>query len=221
MTYPFDDLLASHYKKASNKEAFWGTVARGLGQAAKAVGNKVLGPSLTQGIGKVVPTAAKTVGGAVFGPGQSTASKIGFGAATAYGVGSAMNAGHNGPSINTPLGTMGGPSPQQGPKMASSLDESFVEKMAFQILGPKVAGDFSPIHRAVNAASYGAFMLPYLSKRVHDNQPLSNALNAAGLLGLGATSAHNLAHGDKPAAYDLAGLGLMGAGMLHSHLKNT
>jgi len=201
MTYPFDDLLASHYKKASNKEAFWGALARG--------------------IGKAVPAAAKTVGGAIFGPGKSTASKIGFGAATAYGIGSAMNAGQNGPSVNTPLGTMGGPSPQQGPKMASSLDESFVEKMAFQILGPKVAGDFSPIHRAVNAASYGAFMLPYLSKRVHDNQPLSNALNTAGLLGLGATSAHNLAHGDKPAAYDLAGLGLMGAGMLHSHLKNT
>jgi hypothetical protein len=201
MAYQFDDLLASHYKKASDKEAFWGAAMRG--------------------VGRMIPSAFKAVGGAVLGPGKSTASKIGFGAATAYGVGNAMNAGQNKPSINTPLGQLGPPRPQQGMQVQASLNDPFVEKIAFVILGPKFASDAPGWHRAVNAASYGAFALPYLSKRVHDNPRLSTALNTAGLLGLGATTSHNLAHGDKPAAWDLAGLGLMGAGMLHSHAQNT
>jgi hypothetical protein len=201
MAYEFDDLLASHYKKASNKEAFWGAAARG--------------------IGRMIPSAFKAVGGAVLGPGKSMASKVGFGAATAYGVGKAMNAGQNGPSINTPLGSFGSQKPQTGFGVTASLNEPFVEKAALAILGPKFASEMPGWHRAVNAASYGAFALPYLSQRVHDNPRLSAALNAAGLLGLGTTTAHNLAHGDKPAAWDLAGLGLMGAGMLHSSHQNT
>lgn len=85
-------------------------------------------------------------------------------------------------------------------------------------LGTAKLSSFSPVHRAVNAASYAAFALPYLSKTVHDNSRLSTALNAAGLLGLGSTAASSYLHGEKPAAYDLAGLGMMGAGMLHDHL---
>jgi hypothetical protein len=74
-------------------------------------------------------------------------------------------------------------------------------------------------HRPVNALSYGAFALPYLSETIHDNPKLTAALNAAGLLGLGVTSADSVRHGDPMAAYDVAGLGMMGAGMIHGALR--
>jgi hypothetical protein len=93
-------------------------------------------------------------------------------------------------------------------------------KLALYRYIQKLADGFSPGHRALSAASYAAFALPYLSKTVHNNQGLSTALNVAGLAGLGGQAAHGLMHGDKPAAYDLAGLGLMGAGMLHQHLQD-
>lgn len=74
-------------------------------------------------------------------------------------------------------------------------------------------------HRYANAASYGAFMLPYLSERIHDNHNLTTGLNALGLLGLGLTSADKVRHGDAMSLYDVGGLGVMGAGMIHSALR--
>lgn len=76
-------------------------------------------------------------------------------------------------------------------------------------------------HLPVNALSYGAFALPYLSDTIHKNEGLTRALNAAGLLGLGATSADSLRQGDATAGYDLAGLGLMGAGLVHNMIRPT
>jgi len=83
----------------------------------------------------------------------------------------------------------------------------------------KMASGDPAWHRYVNAASYGAFALPYLSERVHDNHRLTTALNAAGLLGLGLTSADKVRHGDDLSLYDVGGLGLMGAGMIHGALR--
>lgn len=88
-----------------------------------------------------------------------------------------------------------------------------------RLLRAKLGSNDPAWHMPVNALSYGAFALPYVSQRVHDNKKLTTALNAAGLLGLGTTAAHSLSKGDTVAGYDLAGLGLMGAGLVHGALK--
>lgn len=189
MTYAYEDMIKDHLE--GEKLAFWGSLLRGAGEFAYNAGRSMV-PFL--GVSE----------------GAGLAGKAGYhafqGTQAAKAAPSTFNMTSSQPAFR----------PQSTLKV-SSLRETAVRRA---LVGAFVKHANEPgWHRAVNAASYAAFMLPYLSQRVHDNKPLATALNTAGLLGLGATSADQIRHGDALGAYDLAGLGLMGAGMIHNALR--
>ncbi len=173
-------------------------------EGAKTFGSK----ALSSGVGQFAYNAAR--------------SKVPFLGQAGKGLGSTLgfNAGHVADSFKDPAGSfkMTTSQPAFKPQSTVKLSASLSETPSLGGLTKRASND-PAWHRAANAAGYGAFLLPYLSKRVHDNQDLTTALNAFGLATLGLTSADKVRHGDTMSLYDVGGLGVMGAGMLHSALR--
>lgn len=185
-------------------------------EGAKTFGSKALSSGAGQFAYNLARSQVPLVGGLLGQSGKGVASALGY----------------NAPLIKDSLTGMSGSfkmttsqpafKPQSTVKLNAANDASLSETVLALggLVGSKKFASGDPAwHRYANAASYGAFMLPYLSERVHDNHALTTALNAAGLLGLGLTSADNVRHGDAMSLYDVGGLGLMGAGMIHSALR--
>jgi hypothetical protein len=184
-------------------------LAGGLALAgAKAFGSKALSSGAGQFAYNFARSKVPLVGGLIGQSGTGLASTLGF------------NASHIKDSFKDPAGSfkMTTSQPAFKPQSTVKLSASLSETLSLGGL-TKRANDDPAWHRAANAAGYGAFLLPYLSDRIHDNQDLTTALNAFGLATLGLTSADKVRHGDSMSLYDVGGLGVMGAGMLHSALR--
>lgn len=169
------------------KTAVWGALARGVSRGAYNFGKGFmgLGPSAKAGV----------IGKGLNMAGTATMMAAPF-------LGSINPSNRDGPSVGVP----GFP----GFGKFNSLDERLTRlvKHAFDLHS-------IDIPRAVNTASYGAFLASQLVP--HDSR-WHKPLEIAGLLGLTGTSLHDISQGKPIGYFDTAGLGLMGAGMLHEHL---